>query len=122
MGLKIIDSVHSNSSQAHAGKSFSKVLVTSVRLRYTAAASHFAKTQTSKAKYVRYCTNISDVSVNTCGHIDFSNRFFPDFDKSPFDTLKSETKFRRGAQPISIILETVQIIIMQIRAFIWLDI
>ena len=122
MGLKIIDSLRSNSSQAHAGKSFSKVLVTSVRLRYTAAASHFAKTQTSKAKYRGDCTNISDISVNTCEHFVFSNRFFPDFDKSPFDTLKSETNFRRGAQPISIILETVQIIIMQIRAFIWLDI
>ena len=32
--LKIVGSVCSNTSQAHAGKSFSKVLMTSVRLRY----------------------------------------------------------------------------------------
>ena len=54
--LKIVKSVHSNTSQAHAGKSFSKVLMTQVLRPPCISNLNFAKT--SEEKY-ELCTNIS---------------------------------------------------------------
>ena len=63
---KIIESIHCNSSQAHAGKSFSKVLMTSDRLRYTTTllrASHFAKTKATKENMEEIVQLFLDISV-----------------------------------------------------------
>ena len=95
--LKIVDSVCSNTSQAHAGKSFSKVLMTSVTLTQVwIAAAVYLILQKHNFKEKYEMTNFVQIfPQNLYKHL-WTTAIFKNktvlqiFDKSPFDTLKSE--------------------------------